>query len=289
MGTLETFVNDWNTSEDSIFQSGIEEGVGGEVEKALFEWAHPKFRNYVGLSSIGKCMPLLKLYVNGYREPTTHRIRTVFLTGHIYESILIKSMKAYGLSVKLEQAEVQLNEFQGHIDCVVGDTITEIKTMSSSHFNAFTKSPNDSMGYVSQLASYMEGTGLPGQWLCYNKETSEIAVIKFPDELREDTLNKVFYKMNELRYSKDMAEVLAPEPRQEIYKGEPTGNLLIPPELYFSYYSRAFYRIVEGVNSYKKTQNYIVAIRSPQERQAWLDKYGVNINDTKRQEDKRVV
>jgi hypothetical protein len=288
--SIQTFIDEWNGGHSPLLSYPGVDAIQGDVEKIFLEMIEPQPRDYVGLSLVGKHEALLALYHLGYREPIENRLRYVFLTGHVFESIILASMLDYGIRVEGQQEEVHIAGFPGHIDCVIEGELYDVKTMSASHFNSFIKKPTDMMGYITQLCAYhnalQDDVGCNPGWVCYNKETSELQTVYLFDHISVEDYDKYLERVYEKRQYLDAIKTLndvqliyVPEPRPEVYRKEKTGRLLLPQPLYMTYYSDAFYELEPGTNSYGKETKYITRKRTPPETIQWLHDNGIHYGD----------
>lgn len=117
----------------------------------------------------------------------------IFLTGDFIECLLIQCMKAFGLTVYDEQAEIDFFGIKGHIDCMVNDHLVEIKTMSYTYMTKFLRLQDDERGYSTQLHVYnhVKKPKCGSFWMCYNKATSELRLIEL--DVDEGTVERAKY------------------------------------------------------------------------------------------------
>ena len=276
---LQGFINDWNEGYEVLTGKNPQsrEDLSTEFKDILTMQQEEGFRNYVGLSSFGEHELLLCLKKLGFREPVSHRTMMIFMTGHLWEAIIIQAMKDYGLHIHAEQATVNYNGYNGHIDCALEDGILEFKTMSDSSFKQFTKNPLSNYKYVSQLGVYSFCTFANWSgWICLNKQTMELAYVPFDLGLITSILHSINKKiecMSCVNEVSDIRYIYVPEPPDEIFKKERTGLLLVPRCLKNTPYKEAFYDIYTASNGYGKPQEYVSDYKTPEQTIEWLNNY----------------
>lgn len=274
---LQNYVDYWNDSDRNLFTK-LNPDVMGEHFAGIVDIFTEPPRSHIGVSSLGKPMPLLALKKFGYNEPIINRLRITFFTGHLMEMMIFKTMKSHNLPLHSEQAEVYFNGFLGHIDGCLGDILLEVKTMSSGYWQQFTNKPNNMRGYISQLAVYRDFMDMPAYWLCFNKETSELAIVPFPDEELDASIDEVTEKINKLESIEtvnDLGDCWLPSPPAEMYRKQATGKFLVPQNMKLSHYYPAFYDIEKGENGYGKPQQYVTRIKTTEEINDWLQLHGI--------------
>lgn len=240
--------------------------------------------NWLRASSLGKpvVLQLLKkpeiqdeLWRLGlYLEDTiSEQTRLTFMTGHYFEALMRFQLQRFGWTVVKPprdaqdgQWETSYNGIKGHVDIVVERhgvrSLVEVKTMSPTYFAKFMKQPDDSRGYVTQMALYQAGLGLDGYWLCLNKATGEIASVtpKQSDLVAAlDRVDTIVPLMQEVKSLSDLEElgITAPEGEVEVYRRNPTGRLLVPQSMKYSPYRSLFYDITLEKNGYGKYTEYV--------------------------------
>ena len=251
--------------------------MGNEVDKILSMIHNEGFRDYVGLSQCGHHPLLLALAKLGYRTQFNNKTRMIFFTGHLWEALLIDAMKEYGVDIRREQETVHHKGYKGHIDAMDGDNLLEFKTMSDKSFKQFIKNPMSNMKYVYQLSVYYTRMfAESASWICLNKQTMEVAQIPLPLDVVPSIMNNInetFMTLERVNTERDLEIFDLPDGREEVYKKEPTGNLLLPMFISNSPFAEAFYYTVDGVNKYGKEVKYVDGKKTIDETIKWLSNY----------------
>jgi len=238
------------------------------------------------VSSLGKPAVLQGLGMLGYHDnDIERRLNFIFLTGHYFEAWLVTMMKAYGMKVVSQQSEVNYLGVLGHTDVIVelngAPLLVEVKTMSDSYFNQFTKKPNDERGYITQLAIYKHCLGIPAVWLCYNKGTGDIREVEMSDTTWAlERANDIIPLLRDTRFVSDVFKHFdAPEPVPEVFKRKETGMYLIPPSMRWSKYADVFYHITTDKNGYNKDTRYVTGYTTPEEGELTLQQMEDKLSD----------
>ncbi len=199
-----------------------------------------------------------------------------FHLGDVFESLIVQILSASGVSVTDTQLEVYLDDIPGHIDGIVNeDTVIEIKTMSDSYFRKFTKEPDDSRGYLTQLNTYCHVLGgKHGVWLCLNKQTNDLALVPLvPDKQVIQRAKDVIKYVKEVNSFADIFEYFqAPDAEREVFKRQDTGKYVLPESMRYCIFAPCFYEIQQELNGYKKLTDYVVGYND-------LDTAWKNYND----------
>jgi len=260
------------------------------VEQSLKRHLNPR-EKYTGLrlSQLGKPAVMQALWGMGfeYDGGIALKQRITFHLGDVFESLLIFILEAAGYKIVDHNNSTLFHEtvggdnrivyngVPGHSDIVVESPegekfIIEAKTANDRYYTSFMKKPDDERGYVTQLALYEQCLGLPGCWVFFNKNTSEIGVQFLTDELREQATNRANHLIPLLTECTDwgkLAEYVhdgllqAPPPAPEVFKRSQTGACLVPPSMKFTKYRHVFYDIVVDNNGYNKPTEYVVDVR----------------------------
>lgn len=262
-----------------------------KVSKEFYTtWVDPdiKENRILRASTLGQPSVIQAMKVLGYdkrtpSEGTMNRLSRLFMDGHVFEAEIIAHMESYpGFSVVDQQRTILFEDVEGHIDGVVktksGDVLIEAKTMSPFYFEKFVKNPDDTRGYMTQLAIYTEVLDIPGVWICKNKATSEVALVTPKQEdldearLRAHLLVPMLRKLSKFE---DIFEIFqAPTPTTyEVCKRQQTGRLFVPEEMRYSPWRYIFYEIETLRNCYSKPTEYVTRFSTPQEAKAKLDEY----------------
>lgn len=92
------------------------------------------------------------------KERLNPQLQQRFLFGHVVEALMLFLAREAGHKVEHEQLEVDVDGVPGHIDSVIDDTLTDLKSASPYQFPKFrsvqTLRENDSFGYLTQISSY---------------------------------------------------------------------------------------------------------------------------------------
>lgn len=259
---LKTFVESFNSGELQIDLAEQQENYIKEVKISCYnQFCSPTKRTHIGLSEIGKPAVLLGLKALGVSEVVSPASKLRFHFGDVFEALIVQILISYGLEVTDVQKEVAYSGIPGHIDGIVnGDTVLEVKTMSDSYYQRFTKQPDDSRGYLTQLNFYCHLLGLKGVWLCINKQTYELALIELiPDPTLLERGKKIIQVLPNIVTINDVLDNFdAPEPVTEFFKKQPTGKYLVPETMKYSNCVDVFYECVVEPNGYKKPTKYVV-------------------------------
>jgi hypothetical protein len=169
------------------------------------------------------------------------------LIGHMVEAASVAIMKAAGVRVANEQAEVDISlsstNIKGHIDCTIDDKVYDIKSASKYAFthkfkaaNAFSKMlEDDPFGYIDQAYLYAKGMDMPfGGWIVICKETGEWTLTEAPaagNSYGNNAIRKSEYTVKELNKAKDTGVIRREfEPEAEKFgrgKNNITGNRIL--------------------------------------------------------------
>jgi hypothetical protein len=261
------------------------------VEHSLRRHMNPR-EKYTGLrlSQLGKPAVLQALWGMGFEHDggIALKQRITFHLGDVFESLLVFLLEAAGYKIVDHNNSTLFHEtvggdnrivykgVPGHSDIVVESPegerfIVEAKTSNDRYFTSFMKNPDDERGYVTQLTLYEECLGLPGCWVFFNKNTSEIGVQFLTDELRSkakaraDGLIPLLTECTDwdkLAQCVEQGLLKAPPPVSEVYKRAQTGAYLVPPSMKFTKYRHCFYDIVKEPNGYGKSTEYVIGVRT---------------------------
>lgn len=241
------------------------------------EWSPSSRSHYLGFSQLGNTPSIyLALHNLGFKappQPKTPRQRLRFHFGYWFEYTIIEMLRYYDSSLDIEQGtalkaeEFKNANFAGHLDVVLDKTwLLDVKTMQHESFMKFTKEPNNYLGYLTQLSLYkhyyekLNGVELQAGWLCFDLDTFEIKVVDYYEELHEQIVQAAWKKMEDIDYCDNLQhahEVCKfPPPKDEVFKGKPTGRSYVPANVWKNPYSRAMYIVEDGVNGYKKPTKY---------------------------------
>ena len=171
------------------------------IDKAYQSKPREKPRSYIGASVIGSmCDAYLAYSLRGYPDdPPPPRLKRIFDLGHHIEDVVIRDLKAAGLSVierdPMTNRQWTYEGFHGHAIChtdglvedQVGDCgILEVKSMNDAKWQDFRNYGVlvSHPGYYAQMQMMMGMSKIPEcLFIAYNKNTSEYwyEIVKFSD------------------------------------------------------------------------------------------------------------
>lgn len=243
-----------------------------------------KQRSYVGASALSRPDVLLALMYLGYPHisaPYPVKTAMTFHLGDVFEALVVELMGCYGLPITGGQTEVAIpgTPVRGHIDgfCESLDAVVEVKTMAASYWKSFVKQPNNFRGYFTQLAIYKNTTGKSNAfWVCFNKETSEIACVIPDDEELQGYYDTAVGRATILQTFdsiKAVGSLNVPDPKPEVFRKEETGKLMLPTSMRYTPYMGCFYDTYEAKDGYKHDKTYVSRIvNNPDERLHRIEK-----------------
>lgn len=137
-------------------------------------------------------------------EPFDGKTLFKFLSGHIFEDLVLFLAEQSGHKVERCQEEVEIEGVKGHIDAVIDGTLTDVKTTTVYGLSKFSNNKlldDDLFGYIDQIEFY--DTALPeyknkGQYafLGVSRERGDIVVDVYKarnssdDAVRAEVLRK---------------------------------------------------------------------------------------------------
>lgn len=210
-------------------------------------------------------------------------LQSAFLIGHLMEAWILELGEQLGLwAVAEKQTELEYRGVKGHVDAIVelsdgSLSVLEIKTMSSTYYNQFKKLNGvcDERGYLTQACMYSKCTGLPVTWVCWNKAFGGFAVIPLDYDI-DTILYRTDYIIDVLPSMKTAADILllpTPKPVDELFRGEPTGNLIMSPNFRWEPYAPFFYKTAKGFNKSNKEVLYVLDYETPEKVEEKLVNY----------------
>jgi hypothetical protein len=214
-----------------------------------------------------------KLGIKREGDSIQNKLKLIFHQGEIFECLAIELLKVYGFKVTLEQAEVEFDGVKGHIDCVVDDAyLLELKTMSGQYTSKFRKAPDDTRGYVSQLAIYQDALSLPGAWLAYDKANSEAFIKAYPNDPKiiAESLDRASYIIGSMDYIEKFEDIFeyfeAPPPVDYSCKVKNIHGQTVPEEMRYDWRRWVFYNIEVVENScYNKSVELVTGLKTKEE------------------------
>lgn len=187
------------------------------------------------LSIVGKCPRQVYYNIKNpeLAKALSPRAKFIFLSGDIWESIIVAIAKASGVNLHSEQKEVIFEGVKGHIDGIATlykDFLIEIKSMSEAGFKMSSKfGISNDYGYLSQLNVYLYALGLEqGIFLFVNKNTGALE-----EQIVTIDMNIVEDARKNIRAIREAEKSNIPPKRkydfiEEIFRRQPTGKLRLP-------------------------------------------------------------
>lgn len=109
-----------------------------------------------------------------------------FLTGDIWELILLFLAEEAGHTVENKQGKVKVNGVSGSLDAVIDGVVVDVKSASTQAIKKFQTGgieDNDSFGYMEQLAGYSEGMeNRDGAFWAIDKTLGNMVLYRVPGE-----------------------------------------------------------------------------------------------------------
>jgi|TARA_R110002020_G_scaffold364_5_gene1880 hypothetical protein len=224
--TLENLVDDIYDIIDKGFYpgngSGNLEKLGEDVKRAVIKQLHPDLRqrnDKLRMSNLGKKDRQLWYEINSEnREELQPQVRLKFLFGDIIEALLIYLTKEANYEVTHEQAEVEIDDVVGHMDCKVNGVMVDVKSASSFSFKKFqdgTLTDNDPFGYIGQVSAY-----------AYAEKCKEAGFLVMDKQLGKITYMPVKNMINVPERIKKIKQVIAKEapPPEKCYEPVADGK-----------------------------------------------------------------
>lgn len=171
------------------------------------------------MSNIGKPDRQLwfELHSDGLEEKTREpNMYLKFLIGDIAELVLLSLAQLAGHKVESLQEEVQIEGVTGHMDAVIDDVVTDVKSASGysfeTKFNKGGLKDHDYYGYIDQVSGYNNALKKDNgaAFLAYDKESANTCLLKIPQEDIRDTKTRI-------RHLRDLLEKDTP-PENKCYK-----------------------------------------------------------------------
>jgi hypothetical protein len=174
---------------------------------------------YLRMSMLGT--PNRKLWYIFNKPIKRERVADLkFIYGDLIEQLMLLLSKEAGHKVVDEQAEIEVDGIKGHIDAVIDDYVTDLKSASSFAFKKFfngTLFQDDSFGYIAQISGYMHALkNRLGCFFAINKENGQQTILKV-DEI--DTINIP----TRVKEAKEIITLSSP-PKQKCYPDEEFGK-----------------------------------------------------------------
>lgn len=203
---LSDFIDEWNSTGlnvESFDQDNLNWCSDFYVDTFKTVYSQQE-RRPLSISQLYKPFGFLLLDKFGIHDTSTITCNTKyhFMSGHMWESIIMSLMFQHGVDIHNIQKTVEFHGLEGHIDCMYGDDrVIDIKTMSPHYFKTFTESPNDNRGYLTQIACYQEALDVKyASVLCLNKLTGELRLVNImPDEVYYHN-DDISFTIDDLKY-----------------------------------------------------------------------------------------
>jgi|TARA_Y100000296_G_C5179124_1_gene262271 hypothetical protein len=162
--------------------SAIEEAV-----KTSLATSGKKRDIYLRMSNIGK--PDKQLWYEHQKDMPKEKLRPdtyiKFLYGHIIEALLLFLAKEAGHEVTHEQAEVEIDNVKGHMDCMIDGVPVDVKSASKYSFEKFKTGElynDDPFGYIAQISAYVQANNKKeGAFLVMEKSLGKLTVMNVAD------------------------------------------------------------------------------------------------------------
>ena len=237
--TLDTLIKDINNVLTNISSGKAPDVKEEQIDKflnntklALLDWLQPRKSSgkELRMSVIGR--PARQLWYDKHikrdskEEVYDPATQLKFLYGHLLEHLLLFLVDVAGHKVTDQQKKVQIEDVNGHMDCMIDGEVVDVKSASAMSFKKFkngTLYEDDPFGYISQLSGYEHNENTSGGGLlAINKSSGEITLFR-PDELMKPNAEELI---------KDLKEKLNKnEPPKKCYEPIPhdkTGNFKLP-------------------------------------------------------------
>jgi hypothetical protein len=264
MKTLIRFAKWWNESiieAESELVSATSAEFAVDITGCVSKYFYRTEGDSVRMSNLGK--PLVHLaysIVKPKAETFTPADMWVLSMGDYAEALVKELMRLNGFEFTHDQAEVRVGNILGHVDGVVdGETVFDIKAMSTTYWKSFTSKPDNTRGYLTQLSLYQYGLKLPkAAFLCLNKVTGQLKVVKLPITVMQAQVCEAYTKLQALKRIQnedDIRAVVEPEPPKKLKN----GKLVVPDSMEHSPYKSEVYG-----GDYYADQEYF--------NSRWLDK-----------------
>ncbi len=165
-------------------------------------------RNYLGMSSIGKCPRWLYHEMKNGRAAPSYRALRLFHEGYLHEHDLLERLKLAGYAVEMCGFELIApfdERFRGHIDGVLvemstdidfpGGTLLEIKSVDDQRF-AVVQELGALAEHRAQCLCYMRYGGFTSTLIIYKqRSTGELWMVAFQHDEHESGLLEAKAKM----------------------------------------------------------------------------------------------
>lgn len=213
--------------------------------------------SWLRLSKLGK--PALEQLAYRFFAPPSARLNTkaqirsgIFVDGDRFEGYFWFLAAYLGYECESRQELVYWNEVPGHTDGIIicphtkQRWLVELKTMNSRKFKILQDSQSMSFipEYVTQLACYMEATGLPGIWVVKNKDTNELMTLVPDDaelEAARNRARKLVKGFKAIERWEESFDYFRPAPVAPVYRAGAVTGYKVPDSMLWSDYKDLIY------------------------------------------------
>jgi hypothetical protein len=246
MKTLIKFTKWWNEtliSGESELCAATSLKFSVDMARTVAKYFHRESGDPIRMSSLGK--PIVHLaysLVKPKPETFTPADMWVLSMGDYAEALIKELMHLNNFEFTHDQYEVELGKLHGHIDGVVdGETVFDIKAMSTTYWKSFTAKPDNVRGYLTQLSLYQYALQLPkAAFLCLNKVTGQLKVVKLPTAVMQAHVREAHTKLQTLKHIQNESDLIAlvkPEPPRKLKN----DKLVVPESMEHSPYKAEVY------------------------------------------------
>lgn len=197
------------------------------------------------------------------------RRQQLFHEGDTWEADFVFHCRRTGITVKKIHPKVNYKDIiKGTGDIILEfdgiDYIVDLKSTSAKHFKSLlTYGLDDVRGYITQLALYSYGTGLPPVLGVYCRDSCSFLTIQVPQDTIDVAIYNVDYFLdkwfNKVNAWEDVFEYFTPPaPRPEKAGNRYTGRYLVPIKLYSDPTRYLLYDIIDDVNARDEWRQYVV-------------------------------
>jgi hypothetical protein len=204
----------------------------------------------------------------GYQDESdiSNRTRRIFYEGDTFEGLAWFLLQAVGYKRLSAQDTVEWHGVLGHTDGRLLDDngvewLVEFKTMNDKKYKKVAAEGMYIPEYRTQMATYMDATGLPGAWICYNKNSSELMVlIPKPEELADSLVRAkhLVDSFNKIETFADAFNYFRTPPVEPRYRNGKLIGWQVPDSMYWSKYKELLY--------YCKEMRYFTGVEEPRYR-----------------------
>lgn len=245
---IHQYLENATSGKSAMSQDNIEQ-VATDIKDALNRQFNTKrdekFR--LRMSNIGR--PSCQLWFEKNKPETALPKPTTFIMNMMIGDIVEAVFKAIlrESNVKFENSEdvtLEIDEkttISGSYDLVMNDAVDDIKSASDWSYKYKFDSyeslhSGDSFGYVGQLAGYAKASNKKaGGWWVVNKANGHFKYVRANIDMDKE-LDKIKKNIKETE-SDELVRCFEPEP--EIFRGKPTGNMVLNKNCTFCSYRQS--------------------------------------------------